>query len=103
MDCLRMNTYHIDFDAEQKKIGQCVSDVLTIKNVRRATAYISDKRTIKATLQRRIDKRAKQATVLVTVGAPNFVERRFIRICKKDGMCFPLNQISWQYWPAKKK
>lgn len=96
-----MPTYHIDFDAEKKKIGQCVQDVLTIKNVRRATAYISEKRTVKATLQRRIDKRAKSATVLVTVGAPNFLERRFIRILKKTGVVFPLQSIYYKHWPKK--
>lgn len=97
-----MPTIYIDYDAERKRIGQCVQDVLTVKNVRRATAYISDKRTVKATLQRRIDKRAKSATVLVTVGAPNFLERRFIRLCKKAGMAFPLQQIQWKHWPKKK-
>lgn len=96
-----MPTIYIDYDAERKRIGQCVQDVLTIKNVRRATAYISEKRTVKATLQRRIDKRAKSATVLVTVGAPNFLERRFIRLCKKAGMVFPLRQIQWKHWPKK--
>ena len=98
-----MPTYHIDFDAEQKRIGQCVNDVLNIKNVRRATAYISAKRVIKATLQRRIDKRAKSVTVLVTVGKPNFVERRFIRLCKQAGMVFPLQQIQWKHWPKNGK
>jgi len=97
-----MSTYHLDFPTEEKKIGRCVSDVLTIKNVRRATAYIAEKRTVKATLQRRIDKRARSATVLVTVGAPNFLERRFIRLCKKAGMAFPLNHIQWKFWPKKK-
>lgn len=97
-----MSTFHIGFATEDKKIGQCVNDVLNVKNARRATAYISEKRTVKATLQRRIDKRARSATVLVTIGAPNFVERRFIRICKKAGIAFPLNQIQWKFWPKKK-
>ncbi len=98
-----MSTYHFDFHAEEKKIGQCVRDVLTVKNCRRATAFLSERKTVKATAQRKMDKRARSATILVTVGAPNFLERRFIRICKKAGMAFPLNQIQWKFWPKKKK
>lgn len=95
-------TYIFDFNAEEKKIGECVRDVLTVKNCRRATAYLSPKKTVKATAQRRITKRDRSATVLVTVGTPNFLERRFIRACQKAGMAFPLNQIQQKPWPKKK-
>lgn len=86
----------------ERKIGECVNDVLNVTNIRRATAYISPVLTIKATAQRRQDKRAKYATILVTVGIPNFVERRFIKVCQKAGMCFPLRQVQWRHWPKKK-
>lgn len=97
-----MPTFTINFDAEQKKIGECVSDVLNVRNVRKATAYISERRVIKATAQCRANKRSKSVTILVTVGKPNFVERRFIRLCKKAGMVFPLRQIQWRFWTEKK-
>lgn len=97
-----MTTIYIDFAAEQKRIGQCVSDVLTISGCRRATAYLSETRVVKATAQQRTSKRAKRVTVLVTVGKPNFVERRFIRLCKKDGVCFPMESIYHKHWPKKK-
>lgn len=86
----------------EAKIGETISSVLAIPNVRRATAYLSDKFTIKATAQRKIGKADKSTTILVTVGAPNFVERRFIRLCKKAGVCFPLRQVQLQFWPKKK-
>lgn len=91
-----------DYEYAMKKLGQCVGDVLTGENVRRATAYMSPALTIKATAQRRQDGRDKSATCLVTVGRPNFVERRFIGVCKKAGMAFPLIQIQWKFWPKKK-
>lgn len=90
-----------DYEYAMKKLGQAVGDVLTSPNCRRATAYISPKLTIKATAQRRPDGRDKSATCLVTVGTPNFVERRFIKVCQKAGMAFPLNQIQWKFWPKK--
>ncbi len=90
-----------DYEYAMRKLGECVGDVATLSNVRRATAFISPKLTIKATAQRRQDKRDKSATILVTIGGPNFLERRFIRICQKAGMCFPLSQIQWRHWPKK--
>lgn len=98
-----MSAYHFDFRAEEKKIGECVRDVLTIKNCRRAMAFISPKKTVKATAQRRLDKRDRSATILVTVGAPNFLERRLIRSYQKSGVVFPLNQIHHKFWPKKKR
>lgn len=85
----------------EKQIGEAVSCVLVVPNCRRATAYLSENFTVKATAQRRIDKRAKSATVLVTMGRPNFLERRFIRLCQKAGMCFPLRQVQLKFWPKK--
>lgn len=85
----------------ERRIGECVNDVLNIKNIRRATAYISPVLTVKATAQHKIGKRDRSITVLVTVGAPNVEEQRFIKDCKKVGMCFPLRQIQWKFWKAK--
>jgi hypothetical protein len=92
-----------DWEYAQRKLGECVGDVICSDNVRKAIAYISPTLTIKATAQRRNDRRAKSATVLVTVGKPNFAERRHIKVCQKAGMCFPLNHIEWKNWPNKKR
>lgn len=90
-----------DYEHAMRKLGETVGDVVTGTNVRRATAYISPALTMKATAQRRQSNRDRSATVLVTVGAPNFLEKRFIRLCQKAGMCFPLRQIQWKHWPKK--
>lgn len=95
-----MNIQTTNPELTERRIGECVSEVLG-GSVRRATAYISPKLTIKATAQRRPDKRSKSATVLVTIGAPNFLERRFIRVCQKAGMAFPLRQVQWKHWGKK--
>lgn len=90
-----------DYEYAMTKLGQCVGDVLTAPNTRRATAFISPTLTIKATAQRRPDGRGRSATALVTIGAPNFAERRFIRVCQKAGEQFPLKRIQWKFWPKK--
>ncbi len=91
-----------DCEYAMRKLGLAIGDVITGSNVRRATAYISPTLTMKATAQRRQDGRDKSVTCLVTVGRPNFVERRFIKVCQKAGMAFPLSQIQWKLWPKKK-
>lgn len=90
-----------DYEYAMRKLGEAIGDVVTGNNIRRATAYISPKLTMKATAQRRQDKRDKFATVLVTVGTPNFIERRFIRACQKSGVVFPVTGIQWKLWPKK--
>lgn len=95
-----MNTTASNPELTERRIGECVSEVLCGR-VRRATAYISPKLTVKATAQRRIDRRDWSATVLVTVGRPNTIERKFIKVCQKAGMCFPLRQIQWKHWAKK--
>lgn len=91
-----------NYEYAMRKLGEAVGDVLCGTNIRRATAYISPTLTIKATAQRKQDARDKSATALVTIGKPNFVERRYIRVCQKAGMTFPLRQIQWKHWPKKK-
>ncbi len=85
-----------------KEIGDVVSCCLAVPNVRRATAYINEKFTVKATRQRKADGRDRTATILVTVGAPNFVERRFIRLAKQAGEPFPVKKIQLKFFKENK-
>lgn len=90
-----------DYEYAMDQVSGAAGDVLCGK-IRQSTAYLSPKLTIKATAQRKQDKRAKQITMLVTIGAPNFVERRFIRVCQKKGQSLPLGQRHFKLWPKKK-
>jgi len=83
--------------------GQVVGKVvgaLLANNARRATKFLSEKETIKA--QRiifggRISKRDTRTTVVVTFGRPNYLEREFIRQCKKAGESFPVKKIQLKF------
>lgn len=76
----------------------------------RATKYLSAKQTVKATMRHgrfayRIVDGARvlvRAEVLVTIGKPNFAERRFIKLCEKAGEPFPVKKIQLRF-PAKPK
>jgi hypothetical protein len=61
----------------------------------KATKYLNDKLTIKATKKRykgRVYK-GQAIDIVFTVGKPNYEEREFIKKFKKSGLVFPINNI----------
>lgn len=72
-------------------------------DVRRATYYVSETRTVKLTRQRRYKKRDLSETFILTCGRPNFRERKFVALCKQAGEKFPVKKIQLQYWPNLRK
>lgn len=86
--------------SDQKWIMDIPNDTFTdliqlvlVHGARKATKYVSPKEVIKATFQGKRDKRATHNTVLITVGAPNYAERKFIKLAKKAFEPFPIKKI----------
>lgn len=69
---------------------------------RKATYYVSENLVVRATRRHKPDARNKRVEMVLTYGAPNFVERRFIRLLKKAGEKLPLRRVQFKYWPKKK-
>lgn len=67
----------------------------------KATVYLSDKIVVRATSRMKPDRRSSRAECVVTYGEPNFVERRFIRLCKKAGEPLPVRKVQIKHWPKK--
>ena len=72
------------------------------RNVRKATKYVLPNLTIKATRQKKPDGRDRQETFIVTIGKPNYLERKFIKACIKAKEPFPIKKIQLKFWPKKK-
>jgi hypothetical protein len=70
--------------------------------LRRVTCFADPKLTFKLTRQRRERRNARTNTYLLTVGAPNFVERGLIATMVKAGEPFPVKKLKLQEYPAKK-
>lgn len=81
--------------ASAKAVEALVHD----RSLKRATVYLDPKLVVKATRQRKYDAREKAKTILVTIGRPNYLERKFVAQCKKAGMAFPLKQVQLKAWP----
>lgn len=88
----------------RKLVAQLVEMIIE-GGAKKVTKYLSPKLTVKATFQGKFSKRDRQQTVLLTIGTPNFAERKFIKMCKAAGERFPVKktQIKWPRRTAHKK
>lgn len=89
------------FESKVKGAEKAIREALNT-GCRKATAYISDSQVATCCARHKPDARSKRVEFVIKLGAPNFVERRFIRICKQAGCAFPLNQVQLKWWPKKK-
>ena len=82
--------------------GYCLS--MMVMRVRKATAYLDTNLTVKVTFVGKPDRRQRKAGEFrLTVGRPNYAERKFIKQCIAAGETFPLKKVQLRHQPAKKK
>ena len=62
---------------------------------RRATKYLDDHTIVRATRRGSVRKNARTDELVLTVGKPNYRERKFIKLCKEAGEPFPVKKIQW--------
>ena len=88
--------------AETAKHFSRVAAALLESGARKATLYLSPKLTVKATRPVYPDhqverKRDTHASIVFTVGVPNFEERHFIRQALKAGEPFPIKKVQLKF------
>jgi len=69
---------------------------------RKAVMYLTPSLTIKATRRHKPNRRERTVEILLTMGAPNFAERAFIRVAKKAGEPFPVRRVQIYPWRRSK-
>lgn len=67
-------------------------------HLRRATIFVSPKETVKATRQRRFDRRSNATTVILTYGKLNYADRKYLKRYKT----VPKNHMRLTAWPKKR-
>jgi len=80
-------------------------EALLDHSVIRATKYVSRTKVIRATrirFSKKIDKRGP-ISIVFTIGKPNYLERDFIKQCKKAGEPFPVKKIQLKFYNSPKK
>lgn len=79
-----------------------VSSLIVMNDLRKAVKFIGPNLVVKLTSQRKYSKRERQRTFLLTIGKPNFAERKFVKECKKAGEPFPVEKVQLQGHPVKR-
>jgi len=94
--------YKLNRDEFSEKLRNVIGDLVghVLGGAKKATKYLSPTLVIKATYQGKPGKSAETHTALVTIGSPNYEERKFIKLCKKAGESFPVKKIQLKF--AKK-
>lgn len=70
----------------------------------KATKFLSKKQIVRAsikTFNRKISK-VGNVEIILTLGHPNFAERKFLKLCKKAGEPIPVKKVQLKYLPKKK-
>lgn len=78
------------------------SYLLRDNRLRQAVAYLGPTFLVRATRQRKPDGRDRRETFLVSVGSPNYYERRFIAQCRKAGEPFPVKKVQLKFYKEAK-
>ena len=73
-----------------------------LPGLRRVTKFVPPACTVKITRQRKLDRRDRYSTYILTVGAPNYEERTFIARCRKAKEPFPIKKVQLRFYPKKK-
>lgn len=70
---------------------------------RKATKYVAPSLTIKASRQHKRRGNERAVTIILTIGRPNYAERRFIKACQKAGEPFPVRRVQTKAFAQKRK
>lgn len=71
--------------------------------IKTAVKYISEKLVVRLTRRTKYSKRNRRNEFVLTVGQPNYLERKFVKDCKKAGEPFPVKKVQIKFYPVKKK
>jgi len=65
--------------------------------LRHAIKYLTPTLVVKATVMHKHIRRASQVSMVVTIGRPNYRERRYVRALKRAGVQFPCRKVQLRY------
>jgi len=84
------------------KLFTIVCDALIKSDAKSAIKFIDEKTIVRATWHNKPSGRNNRETMVVSFGAPNYIDREFIAKCKKAKEPFPVKKIQFRFWPKKK-
>lgn len=87
----------------QNAIRNVTNEMLYDVGVARSVVkYVDPKTVVKVTRRHRPDRRNRSESFVLTIGAPNYAERKFVKLCVKAGVRFPVSKMQYKFYPPKK-
>lgn len=80
----------------RKLFGE-LAEVILEGGAKVAVKYLSDRSIVRATYRGKRYKGVRTHEILFTVGSPNYLERKFIKDCKKANIKFPIRKIQLKF------
>jgi hypothetical protein len=80
-----------------------VCGALAGSDAKTAIKFLDEKTVVRATWRFKPKSRNRREEMVVTFGAPNYLEAHFIKKCKKASEPFPVKKIQFRAYPVKKK
>ena len=85
------------------KALQKATRVLLNSDAKKATVYLSSKLVVSICRRFKKDRRNSREDFVVKIGAPNYLEVRFIKACAKAKVALPLSRVQLRFWPKARK
>lgn len=77
-----------------------VIEALLEVGARRATKILDKKTVVSACRRHKPDARNRSTDIVLKLGAPNYLERKFIALCEKAGEPFPVRKVQLKFYPS---
>ena len=71
--------------------------------IRTATAFLESNYTMRLSRVHKHRANARGRTFSLTLGAPNYEARAFIKHCLRAGEPFPVKKVQLRLWPKKRR
>jgi len=93
-------------------VERVVISLLECAGARSVVMFVSEHQVVKATKRFRYPSLktpsslrhfSNQVEVVLTIGRPNFKERKFIKLCKKSGEPFPVKKFQLRWYSQRRK
>lgn len=80
-----------------------VCSALINSDAKTATKYLGSRLVVRATWRHEPSQRNRREEMVVTFGAPNYLEAKFIKDCFAAGEDLPVRKVQLKAWPKKRK
>lgn len=72
-------------------------EIFSNRHIYRATKFVTPNYVIKATRRHKHNGRDTRWEVVLTIGAPNYLEQKFIKLAQKAGEPFPIKKVELKF------